>query len=205
LLAGWLSGAVTGMVIGTVILPIFGTFVGALLGGVIGAVLGLVNGAVLVAVARRTRSGLAAGAAAAITSSACAAAGIGFVFGWDRFGSSWAARAIAAWCLVLGAVLGPVVSGTSGLNRLYAAAEALPRANVVDRFAIRGAWLFAVAGGVVGLVLGLADYPPTAPFTAVEGAAFAAAPGSVAAAAFALVRVARSEPNRPRPTRDDLG
>lgn len=187
--AGTLAGGVSGLVIGTAILPIVGTGVGTAVGAMAGAGLGLVNGFLLVLTATRTdRRGIFA----AVTGVVCGGVGLIGVSlaagGWSRILiAGWPAPAFLAWCIVLGAALGPVVVRPRESSGRRHGPDV--RATRIVRFAAYGAAGAATVGAIAGLAVGLVAYAPTAPFALVEGAFLAGPPGALIGALIgALVR-----------------
>jgi hypothetical protein len=83
---------------------------------------------------------------------------------------------------------------TSSWAQAQAHLAALP---LVTRFAVVGATACAVLGGLVGLVLGLRAYPPTAWFAVFEVAVPAAIAGAVVGAVVGLVALTAHRFNHP--------
>lgn len=181
--AGILAGGVTGMVIGTGIFPIVGTCLGAAIGAMAGAGLGMVNGAALAALSRRTSRRWAF----AITAGVICGVGAALVLGgWQAVSTAgWQPRALVAWCIALGIVLGPAVVRARGRSGRR------PGPTRIGMFAAYGAAGAAVVGSVAGLAVGLVVYAPTAPFALIEGALLASPPGALIGALAAFVPTRR--------------
>ena len=74
-------------------------------------------------------------------------------------------------------------------DAMMSARSQLASAPVVPRFAIVGAMAAGVLGGLLGLVLGLDGYPPTAWFAVIEVGVPAAIVGGLLGAVAGLVAV----------------
>ena len=185
IVAGVLAGGVTGLVVGTLSFPILGTCLGTAAGMVSGAALGALNGAVLALLARWTRYQLVFAVAAGLICGVGVVVGATLGYGgWQQVPTSgWQPPLFLAWCVGLGVVLGPAVVRTRGRM-----GGGLTR---IGLFAAYGASGAAVVGSVAGLAVGLAAYPPTAPFALIEGALLASTPGAVIGALAAFVTTRR--------------
>ena len=184
--AGFYAGGISGLIAGTAAFPVLGTGIGALVGIFVGSVIGVANGLVLAFVARWTHSRLAFGVAAASTSGLYAVLAAAAVNGGLQhvFVLGSGALAFVGWCVLLGAVLGPLEApsrqpdltpepGWCAMAALYAA---------------RGALVATGCGAIAGFVVGLFAYPLTSPAALVEGAILAVGPGAVIGAIVGLAR-----------------
>jgi hypothetical protein len=162
---GALTGVGIGGLVGTVIVPLFGTIAGGVIGAYVGALSGLGSG-LAVATARahgagrvgvRVVGGTAAGSCAVLEA----------IFALSRESISApmivALLVFVAVCVALGGWLAPLVA-SKDLGAQYR--RVIGRAMAVC--AIGG----IAIGGLVGVVVGLYAYLPTAPFAAVEGGVF---------------------------------
>jgi hypothetical protein len=189
LVIGLAAGGSTGLVVGTATFPLVGTALGGIVGVVVGAGAGLVTGLVLSVVSGWTRSPVAARAAAAITDGCLAVAAVA------RLGdglSDWRGISFVAWCTSLGALFGARAS-----NPGRARPSATQVAPDAGRYALYGAVIAGLAGGIVGLTIGIVVYPATSPFALVEGAALGTVPGAIVGASVAVVHPGRSGGRRP--------
>jgi hypothetical protein len=178
---GCAAGAVIGGVVGTIDWPVVGTFFGASTGTFVGAGAGIVDGLALAGVARQGRPAWVARLASGIVSSGFA------LVAASRAGQFRALEPVAgqatlvAVCLLLGAVLGPMIA--YGVEPISSGRVPTPRPlpQLGARLLLWGAAIGGALGGTAGLVIGILAYLPTAPFAAVEGAALGAVSGVVLA------------------------
>jgi hypothetical protein len=169
---GALTGVGVGGLVGTVIVPLFGTIAGGVIGACVGALSGLGSGlavaTALVFGAGRVGVRLVGASAAG----GCALLEATFVFRQESVSTRLivALLAFIALCVALGSWLAPWVAfahvGTE-YRRVIGRAMAV--------CAVGG----SAVGGLVGLVVGVYAYPPTAPFAVIEAGVFGGMIGAV--------------------------
>jgi hypothetical protein len=173
------AGAVIGGVVGTADWPVVGTFFGALAGVLIGAGAGALDGAVLAEVAGRTRSAWTARLASAAVTSGFALIAVSRAGAFRSLGHLPGSAALVTVCLLLGAVLGPMIAYGVEPISFGRGPLPVPLSRFVATWVRWGAVVGGVLGGIVGLVSGVHAYLPTSPVAAVEGASFGSVSGVV--------------------------
>jgi hypothetical protein len=193
LAVGAITGVGVGGLVGTVIVPLFGTIAGAAIGALAGALSGLGSG-----LAIATALVFGAGRVGVRLVGASAAGGCAFLeatFVLSRESVSTpsliALPAFIALCIALGGWLAPRVAFADGGAEYRA---------VIGRAIVVCAVSGTAVGGLVGLVVGLHVYPPTAPFAVVEAGVFGAMIGVVLGFWVGLIQYAilSSFDQRPR-------
>jgi hypothetical protein len=169
---GALTGVGVGGLVGTVIVPLFGTIAGGVIGACVGALSGLGSGlavaTALVFGAGRVGVRLVGASAAG----GCALLQATFVLGREAVSTPLivALPAFIALCIALGGWLAPWVAFAS-VGTEYR--RVIGRA--MAAWAVGGTGV----GGLIGLVVGVFAYPPTAPFAVIEAGVFGGISGVV--------------------------
>ena len=169
---GALTGVGVGGLVGTVIVPLFGTIAGGAIGAGVGALSGLGSGlavaTALVFGAGRVGVRLVGASAAG----GCALLQATFVLGRESVSTPLvvALPAFIALCIALGGWLAPWVAFASVGTEYRPVIGRAMAAWAVGGFGV---------GGLIGLVVGLFAYPPTAPFAVIEAGVFGGISGVV--------------------------
>ena len=169
---GALTGVGIGGLVGTVIVPLFGTIAGGVIGAGGGALSGLGSG-----LAVATALVLGAGRVGVRLVGASAAGGCAlleamFVLSRESVSTPLivALLAFIALCIALGGWLAPWVAfGNVGTEYRRIIGRAMAACTVGG----------SAVGGLLGLVVGVYAYPPTAPFAVIEAGVFGGVIGVV--------------------------
>lgn len=155
-------GACSGAVVGTAGVPVLGTAVGGVIGAFIGAGFGLFSGLALIVLAPRGASTAQTCVVAGTSSALAGAALTGAFAGFGTWSAVVSVLISAAGCALIGTAVGPAVA--------YGLEPREPRSGpgafvTGAKYGLLGGLCI---GGMIGLVVGLFAYPPTAPFAALE-------------------------------------
>jgi hypothetical protein len=173
-------GAVAGGGVGTASFPLVGTSIAAVAGSVVGALFGLANGLILAAVVALTNSRWVAALTGALTTFACAAGLVAIVDGLATVTQS-PPLIFASACTVVAVPLGPLAAYGAQPLTLNRRLGERSVGTIIRAAMLVGATVCGVIGAVVGGVLGVTSYLPTAPVAVFEGMMLAGVTGAVAA------------------------